>query len=142
MRVYAAGQVVIRPGMERAWISVAVRFTGLVMVAVSLPPVGHVANRIVTSFFMGNGLAFLSLAIDHGQDDPGNWVGWMGLLVLGLYLFLRGRWVARHLARPFDRRCPSCGYDLHGTRGVRCPECGGPIYGAGPSETSGSNRGT
>lgn len=50
------------------------------------------------------------------------------LFVLGLYLFLGGRWVigriTRGLSWPGGGTCPKCGYDVSAVESARCPECG------------------
>jgi hypothetical protein len=49
------------------------------------------------------------------------------MLVIGLYLFLGGRWIV-NVAVPSNRPyCPECGYDSFHRSGEICPECGTPI---------------
>ncbi len=109
-------------------VTIAVRFLGLVMAVVALPPVFDTLDRILQAFMMGYGFGFLSPFIDHGDDDPGHKMGWFVLLALGLYLFLSGRWfiarLTRGLAWPGGGTCPKCGYDITGVDSPRCPECG------------------
>jgi len=77
---------------------------------------------------MGYGFALLSPFIQHNADEePLNRIGWPILLILGLYLFLSGRWVINRILRGLDGTCPHCGYDITATKGPRCPECGEPI---------------
>lgn len=60
-------------------------------------------------------------------------------LLMGMYLFFRGRWIV-DLAIPSNRPyCPQCAYDLQGAVSGRCPECGTPFRVedvAPPSKTS------
>lgn len=112
----------------RPWTMVMLRLIGLVLIVVSIPPTWWVVHRTVQGFAMGNGFDRLSPFVEYGRDDEiADRLGWVVLLGLGFYLFLRGRWVLRRCLRGLDGSCPSCGYDTQGLTVSRCPECGARI---------------
>lgn len=109
----------------RSAITLAVRSLGLILAILALPATLRLVHEVIQSFFMGYGLALLSPFIQHDADEePLNRIGWPVLFMLGLYLFLSGRWVIGRLLRGLDGTCPRCGYDTTAVTGPRCPECG------------------
>lgn len=105
--------------------AVCARFSGLFMIASSLPEVGHAMGRIFKHFMaIGDGLNFLSPNVDYYDADISNYLGWLLLLLLGLYLLFGGHLITRLLVRPLLANCQSCGYPLASIHATRCPECG------------------
>jgi len=104
--------------------TLGVRFAGLVSVLVSLPTLGEYAGRTVTAFSLGYGWDYLALRIDYGERDTMNAIGWLALLLIGLYLLFFGKWVIGRVARGIGVGCAVCGYDLRGVKSDTCPECG------------------
>ena len=59
-----------------------------------------------------------------------DWIVYPGVwLVLGVWLFFKGRVLARIVSTPAWFRCDACSYDLRGSSADRCPECGHPCRG-------------
>ncbi len=104
---------------------VAVRFLGLALAVWAIPASWEVAHQTAQAFAMGHGVSAWSLWIDYGgeREIPDRF-GHVLVLVVGVYLFLDGRWVIRRCMRGTAGRCARCGYDLRGLTIERCPECG------------------
>jgi hypothetical protein len=112
-------------------VTIVVRFIGLVLALWMVGGVVAIALRI----------AFLA-ATGHGADAVSEFTPRdaerLAIFVLGLYLFLSGRWVigrlTRGLAWPGGGTCPKCGYDITGLESSRCPECGTKLPAKGPGQ--------
>lgn len=101
--------------------TVVVRFIGLLLALWAFG--GVIASLIRIGFLVFTG---------HGADAIGEFrpsdAERLAIFILGLYLFLSGRWViarlTRGLAWPGGGTCPRCGYDISAVDSARCPECG------------------
>lgn len=121
-----------RTAEHRVLMASLVRLRGLLMIAVSLVPLGFVVGRLIKNVGIGAGFSMLSPFVDFGRDqDPYGWLGWVVLLALGIYVLLGGGWVRRRITAPFGSACSKCGYDLRGVRDGACPECHAARSGAG-----------
>lgn len=57
----------------------------------------------------------------------------VGLLLIGLFLIVYARRLARKIIPVGASRCPGCDYDLSSARAPTCPECGLDLSSLGPA---------
>lgn len=110
---------------QRDLFKVLMKLVGLVMVILG----GIMAMyQLVATIYMRAILADSGMS-QFGFDD--NWIGafvlsmasMLAVTLVGLYLFIGGRWIL-DIAFPYTpNRCRECGYDMFGVKGEVCPEC-------------------
>ncbi len=97
----------------------------------------RVLVKVIGVWFLAQGVSNLitqTFAVVQAYvRDPNylgtSWLEYMPIypassILVGLYLYLGGRWIA-DVAIPGNRPyCPQCGYDLASTAAGECPECG------------------
>lgn len=103
---------------------------GFVLLVWSLPGAIAVPAAVISRMANpGPGPALADLLWAAAQPGP---MMAAARLVMGLYLFFGGRWVARQITRGLGVAglCPRCGYDVRGLDTGRCPECGARLSSA------------
>lgn len=113
----------------RPWFVTLVRFSGLLIMVISLPSVGGVLDALLrhVTYWNWNPLRALTGAALLRYDGNRVLFGPLCSLAqfgIGLWMFVRGRRLVARLAPPDGSVCTHCGYDLRGTGSPRCPECG------------------
>ena len=69
--------------------------------------------------------AFIPIGVGAmGWSSRRRWRSVVLIGILGLYLFLGGRWIVDKSIPSNRRYCHECGYDLTHTDSNCCPECG------------------
>lgn len=101
------------------------RLTGVLLLALYLPGTLIYIARVIESAMRSDEFVFF-----NDRDAGGgfwvfvNFLPYLVIVLLGLYLTFDGRLFIKWCLRDIVGRCPTCGYDLRRSAEVVCPECG------------------
>lgn len=110
------------------WFRLAVRLTGVVVIAQSLGSFGYIAEWVawLGSWAMQASAAPSPMSFEMHRIVPSliELLSHVARLWLGWYLLFRGEALIAYVVVEARGRCPVCQYSIKGLTTPTCPECG------------------